>query len=104
MSTWEERMAERARARRRACGELDPFRPADRDELAEQARAAYIAEHPGCLSPEPPPVQPDDYCRECCTWSLLGNWPGVYSWKVTCGFLRGECEHAHHADEIWLAG
>jgi hypothetical protein len=29
------------------------------------------------------------------------NWPDVYSWKVTCGF---KCGHAHHEDEVWLAG
>jgi hypothetical protein len=100
-STWEERMAQRAHARRRARGELSPSQPRDLDELTRQTRARYVAEHPGCESPEPPPPGPDDYCRECTEWAPIGNWPGVYTWRLTCGF---KCGHAHHDDEVWLAG
>lgn len=100
MSTWEERMAARAKERRRARGKLSYSYDSDREDLAAQARAKYVADHPGCESSTPPPPQPDDYCRECCTWAPLNNWDGIYSWRLTCNF---KCGHAHHDDEVWLA-
>ena len=100
MSTWEERMAACAKARRRARGELSTLYPEDRDELAAQAHAKYVADQPGCESPTPPGPSPFDYCGECCTWAPLSNWSGIYSWRLTCDF---KCGHEHHKDEIWLA-
>lgn len=99
MSTWEERMAARAKERRRARGELD-WRPADTEERLAQARAEYIATHPGCESPVPPEEPSLDYCRECLAWRPYGSMEGVYYWVVGCNF---KCGHAHHKDEIWLA-
>jgi hypothetical protein len=105
MSTWEERMAARARKRRRARGELDWGHKEDHPELVAQARAQYVADHPGSDSPTPPSPKPDDYCRECVDWLPIGNWPDVYVWRITCREWGGGCrlEHAHHKTEVWLA-
>jgi hypothetical protein len=102
MSTWEERMAQRARERRRARGEYRWDDPEDRPVLEAQAALEreqywqqYREEHPEQATPVPPD---DGTCRECAEWRE--NWPGVYMWFTTCG---DGCTHGHHEDDIALA-
>ncbi len=49
------------------------------------------------FKPEPP--EGPNYCRECSGWD---SEEGI--WKVTCGFLsESGCSHDHHDGEVWLA-
>ena len=88
--TWEERMSQRAKSRVDAGIDLQP------DAL--DARAAYIAQWGEYVTSSQRPSEPD-LCRECYAWGPIGNWPGVYHWKLACGLA---CGHAHHDDDLWI--
>lgn len=82
--TWEERMAQRAFAQRRAEYEAAGgkiYRSADEvwaDDL--------------------------DACRDCCEpREAPGTFYGWAMWAWTCGGPPGGCTHAHHDDEVALA-
>jgi hypothetical protein len=93
-TTWEDRMAART-ARPRVSLLADE---------AAAARLAFLAENgQHHASPEPPPVDVDPICRECFAWRPIGNWPDVWIWHLTCRHpVLGNCDHAHHADEVWI--
>lgn len=86
LSTWEGRMAARARARR------------------DLALAAEIADaNPYRLSPTSPPGEA--FC--CAEWRRDGHVGAdrslrTFWWQRTCEGRLG-CDHAHHVDEVWLA-
>jgi hypothetical protein len=97
-------MAQRARERRRARGELRVGDPEDRVILEaqwaaerEQYWVEYLKEHPESASPVAPD---DDTCRECYEWRA--DDPGVYLWHGTCDLFGQGCDHAHH-DHVWFA-
>lgn len=122
MSTWEERMSQRAggmnaqdRARHSLYTLGDPdhmermrleYEQAKRDAGFTLIGGTEIAWKGGTrivggkwFKPEPE-EGPEDYCRECCDWN-----PEEGIWVVTCGVHSGGCVygHEHHETEVWLA-
>lgn len=117
---WEERMAARAKARREADWTLAlPGHAEHEIRQIATARAAYIAEHgEHVTSAEPPGAEIDpEVCRECYEWRPIGNWPGIYGWRLACRDFAPKppdvhwtdwtdlyyCGHEHHKTEVWIA-
>lgn len=86
LSTWEGRMAARARQRR---------------ALVEAAE--IVDQHSGRLSPTPP-----SGVLACCIEWRADGWVGddrtlpTYSWQLACAGPP-VCDHTHHQDDEWQA-
>jgi hypothetical protein len=104
MSSWEERMAARARVRREE-GRGRPYgvfakwlRPDDPDEINPLILAARCL---GIEYGDPGPGLPDEMCREC--WGDRHVWLGnAWGMEHRPPGLSG-CQHACHEGEYWLA-
>jgi hypothetical protein len=118
LSTWEERMSQRAggmnagERSRTAWG--DQVRRWDEEHAqAKLANGFVLAGGTGVAWNggtriiggkwfKPEPAEGPDYCRECCTWDTE---EGIY--KVTCfeTYMGMRCKlgHDHHDGEVWMA-
>jgi hypothetical protein len=110
MSTWEERMSQRAavRAFRNRPDPSDPFaqwrEPGDPPEIMPQILAARCL---GIQYGDPGPRLPNSWCRQC--WGdrhvWLGNaWGAQHTGDGIFDRYGRKCQHACHEGEVLLAG
>lgn len=108
MSTWEERMSQRAHARasketqaahRDRLGEFTRYvHPDDPDEILLEIIAARCL---GITHGDPGPKLPPEDCRQC--WGDRLVWVGN-TWGLNHrGIPRDQCRHTCHDNEILLA-
>lgn len=58
---------------------------------------------PGPAVAVPRSERPAGPARCCHGWAWLAP-RGPWVELCACGVLRGRCDHAHHAGDLWLAG
>lgn len=90
MSTWEERMGARSRARRKAYDANNLHAVIQRNAYFYPRRLAFEARAEGCNEP--------DNCYEVKPDGNSGRWMAFH---IDGGVAS--CEHEHHKGEIWLA-